>query len=40
VLGAGVLDVSLQDPGVGDTGTMMDALELFGRKVLPRIQDV
>jgi alkanesulfonate monooxygenase SsuD/methylene tetrahydromethanopterin reductase-like flavin-dependent oxidoreductase (luciferase family) len=40
VIGAGVLDVSLQDPGVGDTGTMMDALELFGRKVLPRIQDV
>jgi hypothetical protein len=30
----------LQDPGVGDTAAMMHALELFGRKVLPRIREI
>jgi alkanesulfonate monooxygenase SsuD/methylene tetrahydromethanopterin reductase-like flavin-dependent oxidoreductase (luciferase family) len=40
VMGAGVLDLSLQDPGTGDTDAMMDALQLFGRKVLPRIRDI
>jgi alkanesulfonate monooxygenase SsuD/methylene tetrahydromethanopterin reductase-like flavin-dependent oxidoreductase (luciferase family) len=39
-MGAGVLDLSLQDPGAGDTDAMMDALDLFGRKVLPRIRDI
>jgi alkanesulfonate monooxygenase SsuD/methylene tetrahydromethanopterin reductase-like flavin-dependent oxidoreductase (luciferase family) len=39
-IGAGVLDLSLQDPGSGDTDGMMRALELFGRKVLPRIQEI
>ena len=39
-IGAGVLDLSLQDPGAGDTGAMLDGLELFGRKVLPRIRDI
>jgi alkanesulfonate monooxygenase SsuD/methylene tetrahydromethanopterin reductase-like flavin-dependent oxidoreductase (luciferase family) len=39
-IGAGVIDLSLQDPGVGDTEAMMHALELFGRKVLPRIQEI
>jgi alkanesulfonate monooxygenase SsuD/methylene tetrahydromethanopterin reductase-like flavin-dependent oxidoreductase (luciferase family) len=39
-VGAGVLDLSLQDPGSGDTGTMLDALELFGRTVLPRIREI
>ena len=39
-IGAGVLDLSLQDPGIGDTGAMMRALELFGRKVLPRIREI
>ena len=39
-IGAGVLDLSLQDPGTGDTGAMMGALELFGRKVLPRIREI
>jgi hypothetical protein len=34
-IGAGVLDLSLQDPGTGDVGAMMRALELFGKKVLP-----
>jgi len=40
VIGAGVLDLSLQDPGTGDSGAMMGALELFGRKVLPRIREI
>ena len=39
-IGAGVLDLSLQDPGTGDLDAMMEALELFGAKVLPRIRDV
>jgi alkanesulfonate monooxygenase SsuD/methylene tetrahydromethanopterin reductase-like flavin-dependent oxidoreductase (luciferase family) len=39
-IGAGVLDLSLQDPGAGGTDAMMDGLELFGRKVLPRIRDI
>jgi alkanesulfonate monooxygenase SsuD/methylene tetrahydromethanopterin reductase-like flavin-dependent oxidoreductase (luciferase family) len=40
-VGAGVLDLSLQDPGAGGgTEVMMDALELFGRQVLPRIRDI
>ena len=38
-IGAGVVDLSLQDPGTGDTDSMMRALELFGRKVLPRIRE-
>ena len=40
VIGAGVLDISLTDPGGGDTGAMLDALDLFGRKVLPRIREI
>ncbi len=40
MIGAGVLDVSLQDPGSGKNDTMMRALELFGRKVLPRIREI
>jgi hypothetical protein len=39
-IGAGVLDQSLQDPGTGDVGTMMRALELFGKKVLPHIREI
>ena len=39
-IGAGVLDLSLQDPGTGDVGAMMRALELFGEKVLPRIREI
>jgi len=40
VVGAGVLDISLADPGTGDTDAMMQALDLFGRKVLPRVRDI
>jgi alkanesulfonate monooxygenase SsuD/methylene tetrahydromethanopterin reductase-like flavin-dependent oxidoreductase (luciferase family) len=39
-IGAGVVDISLQDPGTGDTEGMLRSLELFGRKVLPRIREI
>jgi alkanesulfonate monooxygenase SsuD/methylene tetrahydromethanopterin reductase-like flavin-dependent oxidoreductase (luciferase family) len=40
VIGAGVLDLSLQPPGSREVEPLMRALELFGRKVLPRIRDI
>jgi alkanesulfonate monooxygenase SsuD/methylene tetrahydromethanopterin reductase-like flavin-dependent oxidoreductase (luciferase family) len=39
-IGAGVIDLSLHPPGSGDVDALMRALELFGRKVLPRIRDL
>ena len=39
-IGVGVIDISLTDPGSGDTGAMMEKLELFGKKVLPHIREV
>jgi alkanesulfonate monooxygenase SsuD/methylene tetrahydromethanopterin reductase-like flavin-dependent oxidoreductase (luciferase family) len=39
-VGVGVLDLSLQPPGSGDTELLMRSLELFGTKVLPRIHDI
>jgi alkanesulfonate monooxygenase SsuD/methylene tetrahydromethanopterin reductase-like flavin-dependent oxidoreductase (luciferase family) len=39
-IGAAVLDLSLQDPGAGDVGAMMRAVELFGKKVLPRVREI
>jgi alkanesulfonate monooxygenase SsuD/methylene tetrahydromethanopterin reductase-like flavin-dependent oxidoreductase (luciferase family) len=39
-MSAGVIDISLTDPGSGDVNAMMDLLELFGKKVLPRIRDI
>ena len=39
-VGAGVLDVSLHPPGSSDVDALMRALELFGKKVLPRIRDI
>jgi alkanesulfonate monooxygenase SsuD/methylene tetrahydromethanopterin reductase-like flavin-dependent oxidoreductase (luciferase family) len=39
-VGAGVVDISLQDPGTGNLDGMMQALELFGKKVLPRIREI
>jgi hypothetical protein len=30
----------MQDTGTGDVGAMMSALELFGKKVLPRIREI
>src|SRR5262249_9164741 len=38
VVGAGVLDLSLTSPGSADLGALMDAIDLFGRTVLPRIK--
>jgi alkanesulfonate monooxygenase SsuD/methylene tetrahydromethanopterin reductase-like flavin-dependent oxidoreductase (luciferase family) len=39
-VGAGVLDLSLHPPGSSDVEALMRALELFGKKVLPRIRDI
>ena len=39
-VGAGVLDLSLVPPGWGDADLLMRSLELFGKKVLPRIRDL
>jgi alkanesulfonate monooxygenase SsuD/methylene tetrahydromethanopterin reductase-like flavin-dependent oxidoreductase (luciferase family) len=39
-VGAGVLDLSLHPPGSGDLDPLMRALELFGKKVLPRIREI
>jgi alkanesulfonate monooxygenase SsuD/methylene tetrahydromethanopterin reductase-like flavin-dependent oxidoreductase (luciferase family) len=39
-IGAGVLDLSLADPGTAGTEAMMESLDLFGRKVLPRIREI
>jgi alkanesulfonate monooxygenase SsuD/methylene tetrahydromethanopterin reductase-like flavin-dependent oxidoreductase (luciferase family) len=39
-IGVGVLDLSLTDPGGGDTDAMMAAIDLFGRKVLPHIREI
>jgi alkanesulfonate monooxygenase SsuD/methylene tetrahydromethanopterin reductase-like flavin-dependent oxidoreductase (luciferase family) len=40
IVGAGVLDLSLHPPGSNDVEPLMRALELFGKKVLPRIRDL
>jgi len=40
VIGAGVLDLSLHPPGARDLEALTRALELFGKKVLPRIRDL
>ena len=39
-IGAGVLDLSLAPPGINHGDRLMRALELFGKKVLPRIRDI
>jgi alkanesulfonate monooxygenase SsuD/methylene tetrahydromethanopterin reductase-like flavin-dependent oxidoreductase (luciferase family) len=39
-VGVGVLDVLLLPPGSGDVELLMRSLELFGKKVLPRIRDI
>jgi alkanesulfonate monooxygenase SsuD/methylene tetrahydromethanopterin reductase-like flavin-dependent oxidoreductase (luciferase family) len=40
VVGAGVLDLSLHPPGSGELEPLMRALDLFGKKVLPRIREL
>ena len=39
-IGAGVVDLSFQTPGSDDPDELMEALELFGKKVAPQIRDV
>ena len=39
-IGAGIVDLSLADPGTGNVAAMMQSLELFATKVLPRIRDI
>ena len=39
-IGCGVVDLSFQTPGSEDPDELMEALELFGRKVLPHIRDI
>jgi len=38
--GAGVVDLGFNTPGSSDPNALIAALELFGRKVLPRIRDI
>ena len=39
-IGCGVVDLSFQTPGSEDPDKLMEALELFGKKVLPHIRDI
>jgi len=39
-VGAGVVDLMFQIPGSHDLSFLMRSLELFGKKVLPRIREV
>jgi alkanesulfonate monooxygenase SsuD/methylene tetrahydromethanopterin reductase-like flavin-dependent oxidoreductase (luciferase family) len=39
-IGCGVVDLSFQTPGAEDPDALMEALELFGNKVLPHIRDI
>jgi hypothetical protein len=39
-IGAGIVDLSFQIPGSEDPAEPMEALELFGKKVLPHIRDI
>jgi alkanesulfonate monooxygenase SsuD/methylene tetrahydromethanopterin reductase-like flavin-dependent oxidoreductase (luciferase family) len=39
-VGVGVIDLMFRNPGSDDPGGFMETLEMFGKKVLPRIRDV
>jgi hypothetical protein len=39
-IGCGVVDLSFQTPGSEHPDKLMEALELFGKKVLPYIRDL
>jgi hypothetical protein len=39
-IGCGVVDLSFQTPGAEGPDQLMEALELFGNKVLPHIRDI
>lgn len=38
--GAGIIDLGFNTPGSADPNRLLEALDLFGRKVLPRIRDI
>ena len=38
--GAGIIDLGFNTPGTTDPTAVLDALDLFGRAVLPRIRDI
>ena len=38
--GAGIIDLGFNTPGTTDPAALLDALDLFGRTVLPRIRDI
>ncbi len=38
--GAGIVDLGFNTPGSSDPKALLAALELFGRKVLPRVRDI
>ena len=40
VIGAGLLDLGFNTPGTNDPAALLDALDRFGRTVLPRIRDI
>jgi alkanesulfonate monooxygenase SsuD/methylene tetrahydromethanopterin reductase-like flavin-dependent oxidoreductase (luciferase family) len=40
VIGAGIIDLGFNTPGTTDPAALLDALDLFGRRVLPRIRDM
>jgi alkanesulfonate monooxygenase SsuD/methylene tetrahydromethanopterin reductase-like flavin-dependent oxidoreductase (luciferase family) len=39
-IGCGVVDLFFQTPGSEDPDALMEALELFGKRVLPHIRDI
>jgi hypothetical protein len=39
-IGCGVIDLSFQTPGSEDPDALMEALELFGKKVLSHIRGI
>jgi alkanesulfonate monooxygenase SsuD/methylene tetrahydromethanopterin reductase-like flavin-dependent oxidoreductase (luciferase family) len=39
-IGCGIVDLSFQTPGSEDPDELMEALEVFGKKVLPHIRDI
>ena len=39
-IGCGVVDLSFQTPSSEDPDALMEALELFGKKVLSHIRDI
>ena len=38
--GAGIVDLGFNTPGSTDPGVLMESMDMFGRKVLPRLRDI